>query len=50
MSYNKATKETLHHVVTVLFYMIATLKHYIMTNVTTDVRKNISELQIVSSI
>lgn len=40
MSNNKATKETLHHVVTVLFYMIATFKHYIMKNVTTDVGKN----------
>lgn len=40
MSYNKATKETLHRVVTVLFYMMATLKHYIMNNVTTNVSKN----------
>lgn len=40
MSYNKATKETLHHAVTVLFYMIATLKHYIIKNVNTNVSKN----------
>lgn len=43
MSYNKATKETLHHVGTVLFYMITTLKHYIMINVTTNVSKTTNQ-------
>lgn len=48
MKYNKATKETLHHVVTVLFYMIAYLKHYIMKNVTTATIETENNMSITS--